>query len=64
MNKYAVIAQINDDDIVGHLPPGKSGKFAKTIFYFLKAVQKTFYRINVLLKAVIAGDGLGMKASV
>ena len=27
---------------VGHLPLGKSGKFAKIIFYFLKANKKTF----------------------
>ena len=62
MDKYAIAVQRRWENVVGHLPPGKSGKFAKTIFYFLKADKKHFYRINVLGKAINAGDGLGMKA--
>ena len=38
---------------------GKSGKFAKTTFYFLKANKKRV--IKVLGKAINGGDGLGMK---
>ena len=37
MDKYVVAVKSSDESIVGHLPLGKSGKFAKTIFYFLKA---------------------------
>ena len=40
MDKYAVAVKRSDESIVGHLPLGKSGKFAKTIFYFLKANKK------------------------
>ena len=38
---------------------GKSGKFAKTTFYFLKVNKKRV--IKVLGKAINGGDGLGMK---
>ena len=37
MGKYAVAVQRNDGQLVVDLPPGKSGKFTKTIFYFFKA---------------------------
>ena len=40
---------------------GKSGKFAKTVFYFLKANKKHSCVIKVLGKAINGGDGLGMK---
>ena len=60
MDKYAVAVKRSDESIVGHLPLGKSGKFAKTIFYFLKANEKHSCVINVLGKAINAGDGLGM----
>ena len=60
MDKYAVAVK-SDESIVGHLPLGKSGKFAKTKFYILKANEKHSRVINVLGKAINAGDGLGMK---
>ena len=34
-DKYAVVA-MRGGHVVGHLKNGKSGRFAKTIFYFLK----------------------------
>ena len=37
MDQYTVAVQGNDDKVVGHLPMEKEGKFARTIFYFLKA---------------------------
>lgn len=40
IDKYAVAVQRNDSKVVGHLPLGKSEKFAKTLFYFLKADKK------------------------
>ena len=61
MDRKAVAVQRNDAKVVGHLPLEKSGKFSKTRFYFLKADKKHSCRINVLGKAVNAGDGLGMK---
>ena len=37
-DKYAVAScQEGKKKVIGPLPLGKSGKFAKTIFYFLKA---------------------------
>ena len=37
LEKYAVPVKGKDEDIIGHLPLGKSGKFARTVFYFLKS---------------------------
>ena len=62
-NKYAVAVRINDGYVVGHLPLGKSEKFAKTRFYFLKAAKKHYFRIDELGKAVNTGDGLKMKVA-
>ena len=39
MDKFAMSVERNELGVVGHLALGKSGKFAKTIFYFLKANQ-------------------------
>ena len=61
MDKYAVAVQRNDGDVVGHLPLGQSGKFAKTIFYFLKADKQHSCRVTVHGKAVNRGDGKVMK---
>ena len=33
VDKYAVCVK-KENEIVGHLPLGKDGKFAKTVFYF------------------------------
>lgn len=43
---------------------GKSGKFTKKIFYFLKAGKKCFCKISADGKAVKADDGLGMKVFI
>ena len=41
-DKYAVaIFQEGKKKVIGHLPLGKSGKFAKTILYFLIAAKET-----------------------
>ena len=61
MDKYAVAVKRSDESIVGHLPLGKSGKFANTIFYFLQANKKHSCVIKVLRKARNGSDGLGMK---
>ena len=61
MDKYAVADRRSDESIVGHAPLGKSGKFAKTIFYFLNTNNKHSCVIRVLRKAINDDDGLGMK---
>ena len=58
-DKYAVaIFQEGKKDVIGHFPLGKSGKFVKTIFHFLKENR---CQIIVHGKAVNQNDGLGMK---
>ena len=37
VDKYAVCVRKQGNRIVGHLKKGKNGRFAKTIFYFLRA---------------------------
>ena len=61
MDKYAVADRRSDEGIVGHAPLGRSGKFAKTIFYFLNTNNKHSCVIRVLRKAINDDDGLGMK---
>ena len=52
MDKFAVCAKTNEK-IVGHLKKGTSGRFAKTIFYFLcsdaysSELKKWFWKTNV-----------------
>ena len=36
LGKYTVVVKGKDGDVIGHLRLGKSGKFAKTVFYFSK----------------------------
>ena len=50
------------DEIVGHLKKGKTGRFAKMIFYFLRAdEEKGSCTAIVKGKAVNLGDGKGMQ---
>ena len=62
VDKYAVCVK-KENEIVGHLPLGKDGKFAKTVFYFLRA--DVYGSCNVLIKGKPAnlGDGDGMQVS-
>ena len=47
--------------VVGHFMKGKSGRFAKTIFYFLQASKYHGCSVRVTGKAFNQGDGVGMK---
>ena len=61
-DKYAVpIFQGGRNKVIGHLRLGKSRKFAKTFFYFLKAAKENRCQIIVLGIVVNKSDGLGMK---
>lgn len=60
VDKYAVCVK-KENKIVGHLPLGKSGKFAKTIFYFLRADELSSCKVTVTGKPVNLGDGEGMQ---
>ena len=61
LGKYAVAAKGRDGIVIGHLPLGKSGKFAKTVFYFFKSDKNHYCRITVTGKATNASYALGMK---
>ena len=57
IDKYAVAVKKNDVT-VGHLPLGKNGKFAKTIFYFLRADPYAQCQVKIKGKPVNLGDGM------
>ena len=48
---------------MGHLPLGKYGKFAETVFYFLRADEHGSCDILIKGKPVNLGDGDGMQVS-
>ena len=56
LNKYPVAVKGKDADVIGLLPLGKSGKFAKTVFPFLTSGKNHHCKINVTAKATNAGD--------
>ena len=60
VDKYAVAVK-KDEKVVEHLPLRENGKFAKTIFYFLRADPYGKCNITVTGKAVNLGDGDGMQ---
>ena len=60
IDKYMVCVQ-RDGEVVGHLMKGKSGRFAKTIFYFLRADKKNDCTVVVTGKAINRGDREGMQ---
>ena len=60
MDKYTVCVK-KENKIVGHLPLGKSGKFTKTIFYFLRADELSSCKIVFTENPVNLGDGEGMQ---
>ena len=60
MDKFAV-AIIKNKEIIGHLPLGKTGRFSKTIFYFLRCEHNDCKVKIVDGKAFNLGDGMGMR---
>ena len=60
IDKYAV-AVTKDAQVIGHLKKGKTGQYAKTIFYFLWANLMNTARIPVTGKRVNFGDGQGLQ---
>ena len=60
VDKYVVAAKKNNV-VVEHLSLGCSGKFAKTIFYFLRADEWSECKVIVTGKPVNRGDGDGMQ---
>ena len=60
VDKYAVCTMLGDE-IVWHLKKGRTGRFAKAVFYFLRADEKGSCTAVVQGKAVNLGDGEGMQ---
>ena len=61
LDKYGVAAQTDDSKVVGHLLLGKSSKFAKSIFYYLKTSENNVCIVVVTGKPVNQGDRKRMK---
>ena len=59
MDKYAACVKKNTS-LVGHLPLGKNGKFAKIVFCFLRAERDAEQKVVITGKQV-NGDGDGMQ---
>ena len=56
-----VVAVLQEDEVVGHSPKGKLGRYAKTISFFLTASVHNTCLVIVSGKAVNLGDGKGMQ---
>ena len=62
VDKYAVaVLDDKENNVVGHLPKGQSGKYAKTIFYFLRSDPLNSCFVKVTGKAINMGDDKGMR---
>ena len=62
VDKYAVYVK-KENEIVGHLPFGRNGEFAKTVFYFLRADEYGSCHVLIKGKPVNLGDGDRMQVS-
>ena len=60
VDKYAVCVKKNTS-IVGYLLLGKTGKFAKKIFYLLRGDQDTECKVAITGKEVSLGHGKGIQ---
>ena len=59
-DKYTVCVKENEC-IVGYLPIGKTGNFAKTIFYFLRTDKHSTCEVEITGKPVNLGSVEGMQ---
>jgi len=60
-DKFTVAVIDVNDSVIGHLMKGKSGRFAKTIYYFLRASEHHKCKVRVTGSAINQGDNKGMK---
>ena len=60
IDKYAV-AVTKDARVIGYLKKGKTGRYTKTVFYFLRANLMNTASITVTGKRVNFGDGQGLQ---
>ena len=57
------MAVIKDARVIGFLKKGKTGRYAKTVSYFLRSTMNTMNTasITVIGKRVNSGDGQGLQ---
>ena len=60
MDKFVVTVKKNQN-IEGHLKKGKTGRFAKTLFYFLRSDSYSKCHAKVTWKRCNLGDGDGLQ---
>ena len=60
MDRFAV-GVFRHGQPVGHLMKGRTGRYAKTIFYFLRADRNHQCRVEITGRAINEGDKMGMK---
>ena len=60
MDKFSV-AVMKNKKIIGHLPLGKSGRFSKTLFYFLKCECNDHEAKTADGNAAHLRNGMGMR---
>ena len=60
VDQYVVCVKKNNE-IVGHLQLGNDGKFAKTVFYFLRADEYGSCDVLIKRKPVNLGGGDGIQ---
>ena len=58
-HKYAVAVVDNENNVIGHLPKEKSGKYAKTIFYIYDPLN--ICHVKIKGKAVNLEDNKGIR---
>ena len=60
VDKYSV-AVMNKDRVFRHLMKGNYGKFAKTLFFFLRVDVTNLAKVTINGKAVNKGKGMGIE---
>ena len=60
-NKFSVAVVGVKDSVIGHLMKSKGGRFAKTIFYFLRASEYHGCRVHFTGQATNQEDNKGMR---
>ena len=63
VDKYAICLKTGNGATVGHLKKGKSGRFAKTIFYYLRSHPEAKCTAKVTGKRFNLGDGEGLQVT-
>ena len=60
-DKYAICVKTGNGAIVGHLKKGRTGRFAKTIFYYLRSHPEAKYTAKITGKRFNLGDDMGLR---